>query len=149
MYYATQIATMLILVLAANTSFNGFPILASIMAQDKNFPRMFSFRGDRLSYHYGIITLGVLASLLLIGFKGKTDALIPLYAIGVFLSFTLAQSGLVRKWLKERVAVGSAKLLINGLGGIVSLAVLIIFSVSRNLAKVHGLLLLLRRFCFG
>ncbi|KRF07201.1 amino acid permease [Paenibacillus sp. Soil766] len=131
MYYATQIATMLILVLAANTSFNGFPILASIMAQDKNFPRMFSFRGDRLSYHYGIITLGVLASLLLIGFKGKTDALIPLYAIGVFLSFTLAQTGLVRKWLKERVSGWIGKLIINGLGGIVSLAVLIIFSVTK------------------
>ncbi|MGO4497455.1 APC family permease [Paenibacillus sp. 2RAB27] len=131
MYYATQIATMLILVLAANTSFNGFPILASIMAQDKNFPRMFSFRGDRLSYHYGIITLGVLASLLLIGFKGKTDALIPLYAIGVFLSFTLAQTGLVRKWLKERVSGWIGKLIINGLGGIVSLVVLIIFSVTK------------------
>ncbi|CAH1213399.1 Potassium transporter KimA [Paenibacillus allorhizoplanae] len=131
MYYATQIATMLILVLAANTSFNGFPILASIMAQDKNFPRMFSFRGDRLSYHYGIITLGVLASLLLIGFKGKTDALIPLYAIGVFLSFTLAQTGLVRKWLKERVSGWIGKVIINGLGGIVSLAVLIIFSVTK------------------
>lgn len=131
MYYATQIATMLILVLAANTSFNGFPILASIMAQDKNFPRMFSYRGDRLSYHYGIITLGVLASLLLIGFKGKTDALIPLYAIGVFLSFTLAQSGLVRKWLKERVSGWIGKLIINGLGGIVSLAVLVIFCVTK------------------
>ncbi|MDQ0917876.1 APC family permease [Paenibacillus sp. V4I5] len=131
MYYATQIGTMLILVLAANTSFNGFPILASIMAQDKNFPRMFSFRGDRLSFHYGIITLGVLASILLIGFKGKTDALIPLYAIGVFLSFTLAQGGLVRKWLKERVKGWIGKLLINGLGGIVSLAVLLIFSVTK------------------
>lgn len=131
MYYATQIATMLILVLAANTSFNGFPILASIMAQDKNFPRMFSYRGDRLSYHYGIVTLGVLASLLLIGFKGKTDALIPLYAIGVFLSFTLAQSGLVRKWLRERVKGWIGKLIINGLGGIVSLAVLIIFCVTK------------------
>lgn len=131
MYYATQIATMLILVLAANTSFNGFPILASIMAQDKNFPRMFSYRGDRLSYHYGIVTLGVLASLLLIGFKGKTDALIPLYAIGVFLSFTLAQSGLVRKWIRERVKGWIGKLIINGLGGIVSLAVLIIFCITK------------------
>ncbi|MGG1554357.1 APC family permease [Paenibacillus ferrarius] len=131
MYYATQIATMLILVLAANTSFNGFPILASIMAQDKNFPRMFSFRGDRLSYNYGIITLGALASLLLIGFKGRTDALIPLYAIGVFLSFTLAQSGLVRKWYRERVSGWVGKLIINGLGGLVSLAVLIIFCMTK------------------
>ncbi|TXK74479.1 APC family permease [Paenibacillus sp. N3.4] len=131
MYYATQIATMLILTLAANTSFNGFPILASIMAQDKNFPRMFSFRGDRLSFNYGIITLGVLASLLLIAFKGKTDGLIPLYAIGVFLSFTLAQSGLVRKWLRERIAGWFGKLLINGLGAIVSFGVLLIFCFTK------------------
>ncbi|MFD0695684.1 APC family permease [Paenibacillus sp. GCM10027628] len=131
MYYATQIATMLILTLAANTSFNGFPILASIMAQDKNFPRMFSFRGDRLSFNYGIITLGVLASILLIVFKGKTDGLIPLYAIGVFLSFTLAQSGLVRKWIRERNAGWWRKLLINGLGALVSFAVLLIFCFTK------------------
>ncbi|MCS7463355.1 APC family permease [Paenibacillus doosanensis] len=131
MYYATQIATMMILTLAANTSFNGFPILASIMAVDKNFPRMFANRGDRLSFHFGIVTLGVLASLLLIIFKGKTDALIPLYAIGVFLSFTLAQSGLVRKWLREKQKGWQGKLAINGLGAIVSFAVLIIFCVTK------------------
>jgi amino acid transporter len=133
MYYATQIATMMILTLAANTSFNGFPILASIMAQDKNFPRMFSYRGDRLSFHYGIVTLGALASILLLVFKGKTDALIPLYAIGVFLSFTLAQSGLVRKWVKERMKGWQRKALINGLGAIVSLAVLLIFCFTKFL----------------
>ncbi|MDP4172176.1 MAG: APC family permease, partial [Bacillota bacterium] len=79
-YFITQIATMLILTLAANTSFNGFPILASIMAQDKNLPRMFANRGDRLAYNYGIIALGILSSLLIILFNGKTDLLIPLYA---------------------------------------------------------------------
>jgi len=130
-YYATQIATMMILTLAANTSFNGFPILASIMAQDKNFPRMFSYRGDRLSFNYGIVTLGVLASLLLIIFHGRTDALIPLYAIGVFLSFTLAQSGLVRKWVRERPRGWGRKSLINGLGALVSLAVLGIFCITK------------------
>jgi amino acid transporter len=131
MYYATQIGTVLILTLAANTSFNGFPILASIMAQDKNFPRMFSYRGDRLSFNYGIITLGILASILLIAFNGKTNALIPLYAIGVFLSFSLAQTGLVRKWYKDRVKGWKAKTLINGLGAIVSIAVLLIFSITK------------------
>ncbi|GAA4866082.1 potassium transporter KimA [Paenibacillus vulneris] len=131
MYYGTQIATMMILTLAANTSFNGFPILASIMAQDKNFPRMFANRGDRLSFHFGIVTLGVLASLLLIAFRGKTDALIPLYAIGVFLSFTLAQSGLVRKWFREKQKGWQGRLLINGLGALVSFAVLIIFCVTK------------------
>lgn len=131
LYYATQIATMMILTLAANTSFNGFPILASIMAQDKNFPRMFSFRGDRLSFNYGIITLGVLASILLLVFEGRTDALIPLYAIGVFLSFTLAQTGLVRKWFKERMKGWGRKAFINGLGAFVSLAVLLIFCITK------------------
>jgi len=132
-FYATQIATMLILTLAANTSFNGFPILASIMASDKNFPRMFMFRGDRLSFNYGIITLGVLASLLLIAFEGKTTALIPLYAIGVFLSFSLAQSGLVRKWFKERRKGWHTKAFINGLGAFVSIAVLLIFCYTKFL----------------
>jgi amino acid transporter len=131
LYFATQIATMAILTLAANTSFNGFPILASIMAQDKNFPRMFSYRGDRLSFNYGIVTLGLLASLLLLAFKGRTDALIPLYAIGVFLSFTLAQSGLVRKWFRERHKGWQRKALINGLGAFVSLAVLLIFCLTK------------------
>jgi amino acid transporter len=133
MYFATQIATMMILTLAANTSFNGFPILASIMAQDKNLPRMFANRGDRLSFYYGIITLGILASLLLIVFRGKTDALIPLYAIGVFLSFTLAQSGLVRKWVKEKTSGWQRRAIINGIGAVVSFAVLLIFCLTKFL----------------
>jgi amino acid transporter len=131
MYFITQIGTMLILVLAANTSFNGFPILSSIMANDKNFPRMFSHRGDRLAYNYGIVTLGVLSSLLLIAFEGKTDLLIPLYAIGVFLSFTLSQSGLVLKWLREKPQGWVFKLLINGIGALITLAVVLIFSITK------------------
>ncbi|MFC4767363.1 APC family permease [Effusibacillus consociatus] len=131
MYFAIQIATMLILVLAANTSFSGFPILASIMAQDKNFPRMFAHRGDRLAYNYGIITLGVLSSLLLILFNGKTDLLIPLYAIGVFLSFTMAQSGLILKWVRERNKGWQRRVFINGVGAVVTFVVLMIFSVTK------------------
>ncbi|MGZ4107837.1 MAG: APC family permease, partial [Tumebacillaceae bacterium] len=130
-YFVIQIATMMILTLAANTSFNGFPILASIMAQDKNLPRMFANRGDRLSFHYGILTLGVLASLLLIAFKGKTDKLIPLYAIGVFSSFTLAQSGLVKKWFSEKPKGWVRKAIINSLGTLVSFAVLAIFCLTK------------------
>jgi amino acid transporter len=130
-YFIIQLATMLILILAANTSFNGFPILASIMAQDKNFPRMFAHRGDRLAYNYGIITLGVLSSLLLIMFKGKTDLLIPLYAIGVFLSFTLSQSGLVLKWVRERSPGWKWKTLLNGFGAIVTALVVLVFSVTK------------------
>jgi amino acid transporter len=131
MYLLTQIATMLILTLAANTSFNGFPILASIMAQDKNFPRMFSNRGDRLAFNYGIITLGVLSSILLIAFRGKTDLLIPLYAIGVFLSFTMSQFGLVLKWRRERNAGWQRKAIINGIGAVVTFLVVMIFSITK------------------
>jgi amino acid transporter len=132
-FYFIQLVTMLILTLAANTSFNGFPILASIMAQDKNLPRMFSNRGDRLAYHYGIVTLGVLASILLIAFKGRTEAIIPLYAIGVFSSFTIAQFALVLKWVKEKSTGWKRKSLINGLGAFVSFVVLAIFSITKFL----------------
>lgn len=130
-YYIIQFATMTILVLAANTSFNGFPILSSIMAQDKNMPRMFSNRGDRLAFNYGIVTLGVLASLLLITFGGRTEALIPLYAIGVFLSFTMAQVGLVLKWRREKSQGWQSKSIINSIGAIVTFFVVIIFSITK------------------
>ncbi|WML44629.1 APC family permease [Neobacillus sp. PS3-40] len=130
-YYVIQFATMAILTLAANTSFNGFPILASIMAQDKNMPRMFSNRGDRLAFNFGIITLGILASILLIVFQGRTDALIPLYAIGVFLSFTMAQLGLVLKWSRERSKGWKRKSIINGVGAFVTFCVVIIFSITK------------------
>ena len=130
-FYIIQFATMLILILAANTSFNGFPILASIMAQDKNMPRMFSNRGERLAFNYGIITLGVLSSILLIVFRGRTEALIPLYAIGVFLSFTLAQIGLVLKWSREKSKNWKRKAFINGVGAVVTFFVVIIFSMTK------------------
>ncbi|MEH7109269.1 APC family permease [Bacillus sp. JJ1764] len=130
-YYVIQLATTAILTLAANTSFNGFPILSSIMAQDKNMPRMFSNRGDRLAFNYGIITLGILASILLIVFRGKTDALIPLYAIGVFLSFTMAQVGLVLKWCRDKSEGWQRKAIINGVGAFVTLCVVIIFCITK------------------
>lgn len=130
-FYVIQLATTAILTLAANTSFNGFPILASIMAQDKNMPRMFSNRGDRLAFNYGIITLGFLASILLIVFHGRTDALIPLYAIGVFLSFTMAQLGLVLKWRRDKTEGWQRKVIINGIGAFITLCVVIIFSITK------------------
>lgn len=130
-FYIIQLATMMILVLAANTSFNGFPILSSIMAQDKNMPRMFWNRGERLAFNYGIVTLGILSSVLLIVFRGRTEALIPLYAIGVFLSFTLAQIGLVLKWCKEKSQGWQRKAIINGIGGVVTFFVVIIFSITK------------------
>ena len=101
-YYVVQIATALILVLAANTAFADFPRLASLLARDRFLPRQFSTRGDRLVFSNGIVILAVFASLLVVVFAGDTSRLIPLYAVGVFLSFTLSQTGMVRHWLKER-----------------------------------------------
>jgi hypothetical protein len=101
-YYVVQIATALILVLAANTSFADFPRLGSLLARDRFLPRQFATRGDKLVFSNGIVMLAIFASILVITFGGDTSRLIPLYAVGVFLSFTLSQSGMVRHWLKER-----------------------------------------------
>lgn len=102
-FYVVQIATMLILFLAANTSFAGFPQLVSIIAKDKFLPRSLTIRGDRLVFSNGIVLLSIVAIFLIIVFKGYTHALIPLYAVGVFLSFTIAQWGMVRAFLKNKI----------------------------------------------
>jgi amino acid transporter len=101
-YYFIQAATAAILVLAANTSFADFPRLASLLAADRFLPRQFTNRGDRLVFSNGIVILAVLSIVLIIIFKGQEQAMLPLYAVGVFLSFTLSQSGMVVHWLRER-----------------------------------------------
>jgi amino acid transporter len=101
-YYVVQIATALILVLAANTSFADFPRLSSLLARDRFLPRQFATRGDKLVFSNGIVILAIFASILVVAFQGDTSRLIPLYAVGVFLSFTLSQSGMIRHWLKVR-----------------------------------------------
>jgi amino acid transporter len=103
-YYFIQGATAAILVLAANTSFADFPRLASLLAADRYLPRQFANRGDRLVFSNGVIILAVLAAALIVIFKGQEQAMLPLYAVGVFLSFTLSQSGMVIHWLRERKA---------------------------------------------
>jgi amino acid transporter len=101
-YYVVQATTAAILVLAANTSFADFPRLSSLLARDRFLPRQFANRGDRLVFSNGIVILALFSSVLVIAFGGDTSRLIPLYAVGVFLSFTLSQAGMVRHWLKER-----------------------------------------------
>ena len=101
-YYVVQAATAAILVLAANTAFADFPRLSSLLARDRFLPRQFANRGDRLVFSNGIVILAVFSGLLIIAFGGDTSRLIPLYAVGVFLSFTLSQSGMVVHWLRER-----------------------------------------------
>ena len=101
-YYVVQAATAAILVLAANTAFADFPRLSSLLARDRFLPRQFANRGDRLVFSNGIVILAIFSGVLVIAFGGDTSRLIPLYAVGVFLSFTLSQSGMVVHWLRER-----------------------------------------------
>lgn len=130
-YYFIQGTTALILVLAANTGFSAFPLLAFNLASDKYMPRMFLMRGDRLGYSNGIMTLGIASIILIIAFHGKTEQLIPLYAVGVFLPFTLSQTGMIIKWLREKPAGWLPKLLTNLVGALISLSVLLIFFITK------------------
>ncbi len=129
MYYVVQFATLIILVLAANTSFADFPRLSSILARDGFLPHLFAVRGDRLAFSVGITVLGALSTVLLVVFKGSTDALINLYALGVFTAFTLSQSGMVVHWWRLRERAGPnwrRSLVINGMGAVVTGIVAII-----------------------
>lgn len=130
-----QIATALILVLAANTAFADFPRLASFLARDRFIPRTFQFRGDRLAFTVGIASLAVLSILLLVLFNGSLDGLIPLYAVGVFTSFTLSQTGMVVRWRKERTPGWQRSAAINGLG---ALATAIVTLVIASTKFMHG-----------
>ena len=128
-FFAFQAFTALILFLAANTSFNAFPRLAAILAGDGFMPRHLAFRGDRLAFTLGIVILGMVSAGLVVIFGGDTHALIPLYSIGVFISFTISQGGMVRHWLGERSPGWKHRLAINAFGcvltGIVSVVVLV------------------------
>jgi Amino acid permease len=130
-WFYIQIVTSLILVLAANTAFSDFPRLAYFLARDKFMPHQYSFRGDRLAYSWGIVTLAVLASILLIAFNGDTTALIPLYTVGVFNSFTLSQAGMVKRWWKQRTPGWQRSMIINLLGAIATGIVLIISAYTK------------------
>jgi len=115
-FYLFQAFTALLLFLAANTSFNAFPRLGAVLATDGFFPRQFSFRGDRLAFSMGIVALGLIAASLVVIFGGHTHALIPLYAVGVFIDFTIAQGGMVRHWLRTRSPGWRRRLTINAIG---------------------------------
>jgi amino acid transporter len=118
------VATMLILFLAANTSYNAFPRLAALLAIDGYMPRQFSFRGDRLAYSWGIVLLAAVAAGLLAAFGGTTTLLIPLYSVGVFVCFSLSQAGMVRHWLRGREPGWMKRAAINGFGAVVTTVVL-------------------------
>jgi amino acid transporter len=130
-YYCVQAATLLILVLAANTSYAGFPLLSSILSHDRFVPRQFANQGDRLVFSNGIVILSGFAILLVIVFAGDTHALLPLYAIGVFISFTLSQSGMVRRWLRLRERGWRWRVWVNGVGAVVTFVVLLTLAVTK------------------
>jgi hypothetical protein len=122
---------MLILVLAANTSFADFPRLASFLARDRFIPRQFANRGDRLAFSNGIIILAFLSIILLFLFKGNTHALIPLYALGVFVSFTLSQASMVRYWFRHRGSSWPFRALLNGTGALATGVVALIIGLTK------------------
>lgn len=133
-YYYIQMVTMLILFLAANTAYNGLPPLLSLLAQDGYMPRYLGMRGERLSFSNGIVLLSLVAGLLIVGFDGDVEHLISLYAIGVFLSFTIAQSGMVVHWWRERGRNWGRRALINGFGAIITGIVVVVIAVSKFFA---------------
>ena len=131
LYYFIQVVSMLILILAANTAFADFPRLAFFMARDGYLPRQFGNRGDRLVFSNGVVILAVVAVALVIVFHGSTHALIPLYAVGVFTSFTLSQSSMVRRWLRLRPAGWGWKVAINAVGAATTGTVLVVVAATK------------------
>jgi amino acid transporter len=142
-YYLLQAGTTLILVLAANTAYADFPRLASIVSRDKYLPRQFMNQGDRLAFSNGILVLSAFAAILIVAFRGDTQALLPLYMIGVFLSFTLSQAGMVIHWRTTREPGWKTSALINGFGAMVTGVVLIIVAVTKTFEGAWIVLLLI------
>ena len=130
-YYYIQITTMLILYLAANTSFNGLPPLLSILAKDGYMPRYLGARGERLNFSNGIILLTIIAAILIVLYQGNIEHLISLYAIGVFLSFTIAQAGMVVHWHREKTSGWLPRAMLNAFGAIVTGIIVLIIGFTK------------------
>ena len=130
-YFALQLSTALILILAANTSFAGFPRLAAFMARDGCLPRQMTNLGDRLVYSNGVVVLAVVAASLIVVFQGDVSRLIPLYAVGVFTAFTLSQAGMVVHWLRQDA--GRYRAFVNGFGALVMGVVLVVIAATKFL----------------
>jgi amino acid transporter len=143
LYYLLQAGTTLILVLAANTAYADFPRLASIVSRDRYLPRQFMNQGDRLAFSNGILVLSIFAAILIVVFRGDTQSLLPLYMIGVFVSFTLSQAGMVIHWRRTREAGWKTSAAINGFGAVVTGIVLIIVAVTKTLEGAWIVLLLI------
>ncbi len=134
LFYVIQLITLVLLALAANTSFGGLPVLLGLLARDNYLPHVFGLRADRRVFRYGVGVLTVAAALLLIVSEGNTQALVPVFAVGVFIGFTLSQVGMVRHWYGERGPAFRRKALINGIGAVLTFAATVIELVSKFLA---------------
>ncbi|MPQ30242.1 APC family permease [Clostridium estertheticum] len=130
-FYVIQFTTAIILIMAANTSYAGLPLLLSLMGNDGYVPRQFSQRGKRLSFSNGIIVLAVASAILIIVFKGDTHALLPLYAVGVFISFTLSQVGMFLKWKREKSLGWKFKAAVNGFGAVITFITVILIGIIK------------------
>ena len=143
LHLLVQVATLLVLIVAANTSYTGFPRVVSLMARDGFLPRQLRAVGDRLVYSNGIFLLTGLAALLVVVFQGNTHALIPLFAVGAFLAFTLSQAGMVVHWWRERSAGWAAKAALNGLGAAATGVALLVIGASKFTGGAWIVILLL------
>jgi amino acid transporter len=131
LYYYIQVTTMVVLYLAANTAYNGLPVLLSIVARDGYLPRYLSSRGERLTFSNGIIVITIAAAALIVAYGGQLDHLIALYAIGVFISFTIAQCSMVVHWKRERGAGWLVRAIVNGIGALATGLVVIIITITK------------------
>ncbi|QHC22614.1 APC family permease [Streptomyces sp. GS7] len=130
-FYVVQFATMLLLALAANTSFGGMPVLTSLLARHHNLPHVFALRADRQVYRHGVLVLAAFALVLLIGAEGNPQALVPFFAIGVFIGFTISQLGMVRHWYVERGTGWQGRALLNGAGALLTAAATVLELVAK------------------
>ena len=130
-FYVVQFLTMVILALAANTSFGGMPVLGGLLAHDNYIPHLFALRADRQVHRYGVLVLAGASAILLVGAGGDTQKLVPVFAIGVFIGFTISQAGLVRHWLAERGAGWVGRAALNGFGAVLTTVALVIELVSK------------------
>lgn len=148
LYVLVQVSTLLILSVAANSSFAGFPRLASVLALDRYMPNQFAHLGDRLVYSNGIVALSLLTAGLIVIFDGDSHALIPLFAVGVFLAFSLSQAGMVVHWFKQRGPNWNVKALINGAGALVTLMALAVIAISKFLEGAWIVIILIPSLIF-
>jgi amino acid transporter len=151
-YYIVSLTITLVLALAANTSFGGLPVLASLLSRDHYLPHLFSLRGDRQVFANGIWALAIGSGVLLVAVDGNTNTMIPLFAIGVFIGFTLAQSGMVVHWWRTRAPRWQMRAAVNGFGALVTAVATVIFLISKFtegawvvVAAIPGFILLFTR----